>query len=782
MAGTLEQEAIRRLVDIARFRGTPDEEAGRRRWTRYRLGTPLEVAIDPSQLQEAWHVITHHVSGGGIGFWSRQDLMPGQRLFVREYKADAPTTWLGAEVRYSVVGIRGYLVGIAFEHPADPDLDPDEKKDSQPVSPAMASRQDEQKLPPLSLVGLSARASALGSAVALAGVIGFGFLTGTPPISAAWVASCLIVPIIGIIAGARVLAAETRPLGEITRSLHMAASGRSPGQSAPKTRTRELTALGQATSRVGQFQSLVRPATPPVQQASASPRTRTGPEQDQALDNMLVSIQAHAETLERHFEDLVTSDQHHALTIISEKLARLSRMMGDMLEIRCLEGEGSDDAGRTLEPADIVAHVARVHRSIAETQSVTLAVECPAELPAVRGTMDRLARAIGNVVDHAMGSAGQGGIVRLRAERRDGEVRLRIGDTGPAIPRDQWDSLFEVGVSQPDQAHGDRLRRLGLYVARRIIEGYDGRIWIESVGAQSTEFVVAFPLAETRPGQQAATHGDQGAGRVLICDADAELVATIANGMRKAGFEAETAHSGARLAERLAQQAPDVLVTDSVLPDMPTSELFTLLGRNSERQIKTVLHSADGDYRELCTRGVDLVMRRPVRTSDLVQAVRIVMMKKAQAGFVAAVLGQRPAEVDQLAEAINSHGHVVLRAANPTAGVVILSQYPIDLLILASASPSWLTEALRTVEGQRAEHTRLVVLRPDLDLKQCEALDSPDVFTLPYRPGMENAVASAMADLWKEMLQSPTPGSDPHLSRAFHMAYSEHTAAGRRSR
>ncbi len=703
--------------------------------------------------------------------------MPGQRLFVREYKADASTVWLGAEVRYSVVGIRGYLVGVSFEHPADPDMQLNGKEDSQPVSNAMASRQAEQRQPCLSLAGLSAWASALGGTVALAGAIALVVLVGTP--SSPWGVAgiCLVVLASGVLAGWQAVRSESRALGRISRYLHVWASGRSPAQSAPITRTRELTALSQAARRVAQSGNVGHPMDQSVHRAAGLPKPPTGTDQDQPLDGMLVSIQAHAETLERHLDDLVTSDQHDVLALLSERLTRLSRMMGDILEIRCLGGEEPDEAARVLEPAGVIAHVVRAYRPIAEAHGVTLAVECPTELPAIRGAMDRLVHAIGNVIDHAMQSAGQGGIVRLRAEKRDGEIRVRVGDTGPAIPREQWDLLFDMAASAtPARGDADRSRRLGLYVARRIIEEYDGRIWIESVASVGTEFVAAFPLAEGRSTKPAA--GDaRGGGRVLICDADAELVATIANGMRKAGFEVEIAHSGARLAEQLARHTPDVLVTDSVLPDMSTSDLFTLLVRNGERRMKTVLHSVDGDYRELRARGVDLVMRRPVRTVDLVQAVRIVMMKKMEAGFVAAVVGQQPADADALADTLNARGHAVLRAASPAAGLAILSQYPIDLLILVSASPSWIAETLRTFEGQRAEQTRLVVLRPDVDLRQCETLASADVLTLPYRPGTEDAVASAMVDLWKEVIQSPAPASDEALACAVRTAWSEQTTA-----
>ncbi|HSW45652.1 MAG TPA: PilZ domain-containing protein, partial [Phycisphaerae bacterium] len=115
------KQAISELLERARQEGELDPYVGKRHWKRYRYGTRLEVTRDPAVFASSWYATTHNVSGGGIGFWSKQAFSLGDPLFVRERCAGKPGPWLPGHVRYCTLGVSGYLVGVSFDQPGDRD-------------------------------------------------------------------------------------------------------------------------------------------------------------------------------------------------------------------------------------------------------------------------------------------------------------------------------------------------------------------------------------------------------------------------------------------------------------------------------------------------------------------------------------------------------------------------------------------------------------------------------------------------------------------------------------
>jgi hypothetical protein len=108
---------IARWVELAGNQGEADTYAGKRHWTRFAEGMRLDVTLNPAQAGGSWGVYMHNVSDGGFAFWSKKEVPRRTSLFVREYTDDNSQGWVKAKVTHCTVGIRGYLIGAAFEQP-----------------------------------------------------------------------------------------------------------------------------------------------------------------------------------------------------------------------------------------------------------------------------------------------------------------------------------------------------------------------------------------------------------------------------------------------------------------------------------------------------------------------------------------------------------------------------------------------------------------------------------------------------------------------------------------
>ena len=108
------QAQIDRLLKAAGS-GEADLYAGKRHSTRVADEIYLEVTLDPSKASAAWGVYMHNISGGGFAVWSKKEVPLRSTLYVRECREEGPGPWLRARITHSTRGLRGFLIGAAFE-------------------------------------------------------------------------------------------------------------------------------------------------------------------------------------------------------------------------------------------------------------------------------------------------------------------------------------------------------------------------------------------------------------------------------------------------------------------------------------------------------------------------------------------------------------------------------------------------------------------------------------------------------------------------------------------
>ena len=110
--------------------------------------------------------------------------------------------------------------------------------------------------------------------------------------------------------------------------------------------------------------------------------------------------------------------------------------------------------------------------------------------------MGRLRQVLVNLLENAVKYSPDGGPVRVVAERRAGEVEVRVSDTGIGIPQEHRENVFERFY----QADGDAGRRrfgglgLGLYISRAIVDAHGGRIWSAANGEAASGSVFGFRI------------------------------------------------------------------------------------------------------------------------------------------------------------------------------------------------------------------------------------------------------------------------------------------------
>ena len=110
-----------------------------------------------------------------------------------------------------------------------------------------------------------------------------------------------------------------------------------------------------------------------------------------------------------------------------------------------------------------------------------------------------LDRVLTNLIDNAVKHTPLGGLVTVAAEVLKGEMAVSVTDSGPGIPPEERERIFERFT----QTTGEKRRRrgfgLGLTFCRLTVLAHGGRIWVESgADGKGSRFVFTLPLKVDR--------------------------------------------------------------------------------------------------------------------------------------------------------------------------------------------------------------------------------------------------------------------------------------------
>jgi signal transduction histidine kinase len=142
---------------------------------------------------------------------------------------------------------------------------------------------------------------------------------------------------------------------------------------------------------------------------------------------------------------------------------------------------------------NVVETVRAATEALAEAKKLGLKTEVAKRLPIGVGDEQRLTQVLLNLVGNAIKFT-DAGEVSIAADARNGHFAISVTDTGPGIPLDQQDRIFDqfhqVDSSLTKAKGGTGL---GLAIAKQIVEMHGGRIWVESTLGKGSTFQIELP-------------------------------------------------------------------------------------------------------------------------------------------------------------------------------------------------------------------------------------------------------------------------------------------------
>lgn len=176
---------------------------------------------------------------------------------------------------------------------------------------------------------------------------------------------------------------------------------------------------------------------------------------------------------------------------IEREIGRMNQVIGDILRYSAIDASVSMQI-RLVRLDRLLATLVDVEEIEARSRSCTLRLECERNLE-VAGDTELLNSAFENILRNAIRYAPPDSIVTVAARRIGEEIIVDISDSGPGVPADKLERIFEPYVQAGNKDGGTGL---GLAIVRRVIERHGGNVHAENRADGGLQVTARIPAAD----------------------------------------------------------------------------------------------------------------------------------------------------------------------------------------------------------------------------------------------------------------------------------------------
>jgi signal transduction histidine kinase len=218
------------------------------------------------------------------------------------------------------------------------------------------------------------------------------------------------------------------------------------------------------------------------------------------VKNPLGAAKGYAELLKLGIKAPVLPEQRPYLEGIQRTVDGALTIISDLLDLARADSGGLPVNRVDVELWTLVRQVSMDHRSAAEAAGLFLEVRLPDRPCLVCTDPARVGQILGNLISNAIKYTPvpgritvSSGNARSDAAERAAWAAVAVSDTGPGIPRDQREAIFDE-FTRLDDGGAQKGHGLGLAIARRIARLLGGDLTVEDSQDGGAMFVLRLPL------------------------------------------------------------------------------------------------------------------------------------------------------------------------------------------------------------------------------------------------------------------------------------------------
>jgi len=472
-------------------------------------------------------------------------------------------------------------------------------------------------------------------------------------------------------------------------------------------------------------------------------------------------------------ETELTAEQREFLGMVKSSADSLLSLLNDILDFSKIEAGKLDFETIDFMLRDTLDDTMKALSLRANQKGLELSCHVLPEVPdGLQGDPTRLRQILVNLVGNAIKFTSQGEVaiqVAVQEELEDEVVlHFAVRDTGLGIPLEKQQTIFEA-FTQADTSTTRQFggTGLGLSISLRLVNMMGGRIWLESEPGQGSTFHFTTRLQMQKFSRRYNPIGAEMLQdlRVLVVDDNAtnrRILQEMVHGWKMKPTLSERGPQALTLLQQAdSHQTPFVLVLlDAQMPGMEGFTVAEKIKQDSllARPALIMLTSAGmrGDAARCKEIGIQAYLNKPIKRSDLLQAIKLVLGSpaaaesprvvtvhslKATRGRLSILLAEDNRVNQTLAvRLLEKRGHEVTVVENGRAALQSLEKQLPDLILMDVEMPELdgfqTTAAIREGERTSKKHIPIIALTAHAmtgDQERCRVAGMDGYVTKPLR-------------------------------------------------
>lgn len=213
------------------------------------------------------------------------------------------------------------------------------------------------------------------------------------------------------------------------------------------------------------------------------------------LRNPLGVIMGYSEILLDEDEKM-TDDHKVILNSILNSSQFMLRLLNDLLDVSAIE---SGNLNLKLVKTDLVPVIKKnveLNNVISQKKDIIIHFSAQEHLPNVIFDIEKIEQVLNNLISNAVKFSQPRKKVLVKLIKSDTSIVVSVADQGPGIPESELKKLFKpFETTSVKSTSGEKSTGLGLSIVRKLIQGHNGKIWVESILGEGTTFFFSLPFS-----------------------------------------------------------------------------------------------------------------------------------------------------------------------------------------------------------------------------------------------------------------------------------------------
>lgn len=289
------------------------------------------------------------------------------------------------------------------------------------------------------------------------------------------------------------------------------------------------------------------------------------------INNALAGIMGLVQVLKR---DLLTESRAEVIDDILKETRRASIVVKDMLAYARPREPRLDE----ISLREVVEQVIRTVSHQLKPRRIQCRLIAPDDLPKMTTDEDQIKVILINLIANARDALPGGGVIDIEILRLNGNIRLRVSDTGPGIPPGDLGKIFDPFFTTKETGQGVGL---GLAIVFRAVQSLGGEIHAENRPGGGAQFTLQLPVvapAGARRGPNGAKAGDEARGMtILMVDDEPAILKAYQVILQRMDNRVTIAESAEEALKILKDASFDMVISDIAMPGIDGIEFHRML-------------------------------------------------------------------------------------------------------------------------------------------------------------------------------------------------------------